>query len=913
MNQAASEPVPWLAYTRLRPPQQHDIVPRERVQVLLRAAVEQRRLTLLAAPAGAGKTTLLAELPQLFPELPLAWLSLDVADDAPARFLAALIAALARLHPSFGAGTRALLTTRASPGDEGAYAQTVTTALINDIEQTLPDPFLLVLDDLHLIESPTVYLALDQLIAQMPAQMRLLIATRRDPPLSLARLRARRQMTELRLAELRFRDDEAQALLTQLLSTELSLAEVSAIQARTEGWGAGLCLLAASLQGREAPATREQLLDTLAHTDRYLFEFLADEVLTTLPQHLQAFLVETAVLHELTPAHCCAVTERDDAAAVLDELYRRNLFLSIVSDEQRASANALPGTMLPAITYRYHALFRAFLLQRLAQRSAPQVAELHRRAAEAQPGSEQAIEHYLAAQLWQPAADAIGQVGGRLLPLGQLEPLRRWIAAIPASVADGLPALLYLDGLTTMLQGNLRDAEPLLQRARQRAVEQGNTHVEGGALGALASCAYWQGDFSAMEGLVEAALARPIQPGGRVQLLLNRAAQSLLTGDWQPAAVDLDAALAVATPVVQPYLCGVVLFHLTPWFAVLPGRLAPIERFCAEAALIIDQSFSPSHLALLKTQAALDLWHGRLDQAIDAGEAVIARKAQLGGHPFLIRAAYVTLADAYVARGDYAEAERCLVALFRDVPPAAQLSRILAHYAYARLYLLQGRAAEAREQATFINTSGPTPTVLTHVAHAILDGLHAQRDGQLDVAEQSLQTAIAWQQQTPVALLMGNARVLLARLFLDQGRVDAALDELQPVLADYAQTGLAATVLLYGELVVPLLQLAIAHGVAADVAAQLLHSMHAAYQVATPASPVPPAGYQAIPGAPELLSPREVEVLQLMIDGASNRAIAEALVISDATAKTHVAHILQKLGVSSRLLAVARARELGLG
>lgn len=913
---AMSEPVidtaSWLAHTRLRPPQQYDIVPRERVQELIRAAVVQRRLTLLAAPAGSGKTTLLADLPHLFPDLPLAWLSLDAADDDPARFLATMVAALAYLCPGFGKDTRALLAARAGPFIEGAHAQAFTTALINDIGKTLPDPFLLVLDDLHLIESPAVYHVLDQLIAQMPTHMRLLIGTRHDPPLPLARLRARRQLAEIRLAELRFRDDEASALLIHLVGGELSTQDIATIQERTEGWGAGLCLLAASLLARDTPTARSTLIDTLAQTDRYLFEFLADEVLGSLPQPVQTFLIETAILHELTPERCRAVTGNADAAALLDEIYRRNLFLTIVGEQQRTVPEML-STTSPSIAYRYHALFHAFLHQRLARLSDVQVAELHRRAAETQPGSEQAIEHYLAAQLWQQASIAITQAGGRLLRLGQLETLRRWIAAVPAPVYDAVPALLFFDGIATMLQGAHREAMPVLERARQRSIAQGNTHVENEALGALATCAYWQGDFDMMKILGDAALTGPVRPLVRVQLLMSRASQTLFTGDWQRAATDLDDALTVTRHAAQTYLFGVLLFNCTPWIIVVPGRLTAIERFCAEVGAVAEGASSLLQAALLQTHAFMYLWRGQLDQAITASEAILARKAQLSGHFFLIFAAYTTLVDAHIARGAYAEAERCVVELATNFPSVGPFSTILMYYRRARLYLLQGRIFDARNEVALLDTFHHPPSAFATAARTILEGLLAQADGRFGDAEHAFRTAVALEQTQPIIVLLGSTRLLLARLILDQGHSDAALDELCPVLATCAQQDIAGPVLLHGALVVPLLQLACARNIMSGLCAQLLGQLGASLDVsANTAARISP-GYQAIPGTPELLSPREVEVLQLMIAGASNRAIAEALVISDATAKTHVAHILQKFGVSSRTLAIARARELRLG
>jgi LuxR family maltose regulon positive regulatory protein len=337
MDTQAPEQPDWLVQTKLHPPLlREDVIPRPRLLAALRQALTSHPLTLLSAPAGYGKTTLLADFGFRISDFGihnlqsairnrLAWLTLDEEDNDPARFLAYLIAALQRLNPACGTTAQTLLASLTNPSAE---ARRIIGVLINDVLETLPDPFALILDDLHLITQPTIYAALDYLLERLPPQMHLAVGTRGDPPLALARLRARGQVAELRLADLRFTDDEATLFLNEKLHLGLSPDDLAALQARTEGWPVGLRLLASSLDRIPTPADRTAFITDLAQTDRYVFDFLAEEVLNRQEPDVRAFLLETSILSELTPTLCQAVTGRTDAGTLLEDLDRRSLFLN---------------------------------------------------------------------------------------------------------------------------------------------------------------------------------------------------------------------------------------------------------------------------------------------------------------------------------------------------------------------------------------------------------------------------------------------------------------------------------------------------------------------------------------------------------------------------------------------------------
>jgi len=358
----------WLVQTRLSPPAaRDDVIARPRLLEALALAVASHPLTLLSAPAGYGKTTLLADCRLRIADCGLtqtnddqirnpkseirnrvAWLSLEEEDNDPVRFLACLIVVLGRLVPGCGDTAQGLLAGPPAPptlrprsgqalGGErraGADTRRVIAALINDIVAANPDPFALILDDLHLITEPAVYVALDYLLERLPAQMRLVVGTRHDPPLALARLRARGQIAELGLTDLRFTLDETTQFLNGKLGMALLPDDLMTLQERTEGWPAGLRLLASSLDRIPDRAGRRAFVQTVAHTPRYIFDFLAEEVLERQEPALRTFLLETSILDELTPTRCQAVTGRGDAPALLEDLYRRNLFITTVRNPQ---------------------------------------------------------------------------------------------------------------------------------------------------------------------------------------------------------------------------------------------------------------------------------------------------------------------------------------------------------------------------------------------------------------------------------------------------------------------------------------------------------------------------------------------------------------------------------------------------
>ncbi|NTU83868.1 MAG: AAA family ATPase [Chloroflexales bacterium] len=450
--------------TKLRPPRAHgDLLPRPQLIAALHRAVGAARLALVSAPAGAGKTTLIAqalsrsasseELNDKLREHDMArlrdrasvlipprsaWLLLDEHDDDLARFLHGLIAACRQIAPGVGAAAlEALATGQASGLTTGLD---VVDALTDDLLEALGGPTALVLDDLHAVRDPAIFAALERFIDLLPPDMTVVVATRQDPPLPLARWRVRRELAELRFPELRFSRTEAEALLNERLGLGLAEAQVAALHAQTEGWAAGLGLLAASLEHITSGGERARFIAGLAGLDRSLYEYLAAEVLERQDPFVRMFLIETAILQDLTPAICAAVTGRADAGAILDELYARNLFLVELGE---SSAGHFSSSA-QAPTYRYQDLFREFLRERL-RRDAPEWAcRLHLRAARVERSPERRMHHLLEASAWDEALVLLDELAEPMIALGALGTLRAWVETLPEEVRERRPHLTYL-------------------------------------------------------------------------------------------------------------------------------------------------------------------------------------------------------------------------------------------------------------------------------------------------------------------------------------------------------------------------------------------------------------------------------------------------------------------------------------
>ena len=440
---------PILATKLFTPPPRPKVVVRPRLFARLNEGLH-RKLTLISAPAGFGKTTLVSEwlaAPTGLQKQPVAWLSLDEGDSDPTRFLAYLVAALQTIASNFGEGLLAMLHSPQPPPTEA-----ILTTLLNEIT-IIPDKFILILDDYHVIEAREVDHVLTYLLEHLPPLMHVVITTREDPPLPLARYRARGQLTELRANDLRFSTSEAAEFLNQVMGLKIAPQEIAALESQTEGWIAGLQLAALSMQDHEDVSG---FIRAFTGDHRYIVDYLVEEVLQRQPNGVRSFLLQTAILDRLSGPLCSAVTGQNDSKLLLEALERGNFFVVPLDDKRH--------------WYRYHHLFADVLNTHLLAEQPDQVVTLHRRASEwyAENGlPADAIRHALATNDFERAADLVELVGPSMRKSRQEVTLLGWLQALPNELLHHRPVLSVHYAATLLYIGKLEGVEARLWDAER--------------------------------------------------------------------------------------------------------------------------------------------------------------------------------------------------------------------------------------------------------------------------------------------------------------------------------------------------------------------------------------------------------------------------------------------------------------
>jgi LuxR family maltose regulon positive regulatory protein len=876
----------WLTQTKFISPRlRDDIVPRRRLLDSLRGAIKNHALLLVSAPAGYGKTTLLTSLASACPDVTVAWISLDEDDNDPARFLAALIGALQHANPNFGENLQSFLANLADPAND---ARRVIGALINE---TLSQPreTWVILDDLHLLTEPTIFSALDYWLERMPPQMHLIAATRHDPPLMLARLRARGQLSEVRISNLRFTVDEARDFLNEKQSLGLSSDELMQLQTRAEGWAAGLRLLAGSLDQMSSTTDRAAFIQNLARTDRHVFEFLADEVLKHQDADTRTFLLETSILPELTPTLCAAVTVHTDAQTFLEDLARRNLFLTQV--DERGTA------------FRYHTLFAEFLQAQLKRAMPQRITELHRRAGDVQRNTVRAIPHYLAAELWDDAAQTIESISEELMRQGLLKTLRGWIEALPEATREARPRLLYLLGFCALHRGELDAADKLLGRAQRGFEANGDRAGQGETIIALIDVASHQHDFPRQAVLMEQATDFPLPAHGQAQLLVSQIWGTLFQRQIKQVDELVDKAIELALTSDDPRVFIALAPNFNTVLVFLPGGTARFEKYCRHLLSRFGASGGLLPIAAHSLLGFIWILNGKVDDAMREAEQARALSQQIGGFVYTDAQIHLVTGMALTMRGDYAGTEKYWqtlmpwgeTALSYDLPA---ILYFIGRAQWMQKKLEQARETEARIASIVDAVEIPDIALTRHLMRALLE----IADCKFEQAENTLRQSLPMEAALPNGPSFGSARFLLAHLHLQCKREKEAWAQFAPYLAECEQRNMAGLIMRETTLAVPFLKMAIEKKWHVEFAKRLLDMLNVSDERKS----------VMVPDTGETLTPREVEILKLIAAGASNQAIAQQLVISEYTVKTHVTNILAKLHVSSRTQAVVRIRELRL-
>ncbi len=895
------------------------VIPQIRLGALPRARLFARLdtalsapLALVAAPAGFGKTTLLAswlaermrhEGRRLTPDSAgsadpssstlhpacFAWLSLDASDADPVTFARSLVGALRLGGAAVGAATLALL--------QSAQPRPITAALIPLLNElaALPGTTVLVLDDYHAIADPATHEALAFVVERLPPRAHLILASRTDPPLPLPRLRARGHLVELRAAELRFTAGEARAVLQGLPDLTLSNDDLAHLAERTEGWPAALQLASLALRNQPDPSA---LVATFGE-HRYLFDYLAAEVLDRQTPDRRSALLQTAILERLSGPLCEVLLGLAPGAgeALLEQLERDGLLLPL--DGARR-------------WYRYHQLFAAFLRARLRATATPvQIVELSRRAAAGEPDPVTAIGYLLSASLWEEAAGQIEACAAPLLAQGQHATVRRWIETVPPALRAARPGLCVLLGVITSRRGELALAESLLAHGVALR-DAGDSDVwRAVAWSELALLALNRGELTRSAAQVEMALATPAPPAIRASGLMLAIFIQTIVSRRGAAARNAAELFAMLRERPDAQLRAHVLEGALSLAVALFDQLGPLEELCRMGLAPMGDEVSLARIGAEAGLAHIAWLRGRLTEALTMS-ASARRTSERFGTTAMIEPQLVSIAGmAAAAGGDLEGAADAYARALQIAQPITLYDVTLPGRSY-RLALVrwqQGRLDEVRAIRAALPAAADT-TLLGPAVDGLLGALVAIAGGAYAEAETLLRQVAAHEAEVGLLAVFGSAHPLLAHLEWLRGRPAAAAAALAPLLAACASNGTPGRLLLEGPYIAPLLQNVIAHGIHADVAAGALALLEAQSaerrtQSVQVLSPQPSA-------LPEPLSEREREVLRLLAAGRSNRAIAETLVVTVGTVKRHVSNLMGKLGVESRLAAVARGRDLGL-
>jgi LuxR family maltose regulon positive regulatory protein len=906
-----------------------EFVPRPRLIERLDRGLH-RKLTLISAPAGFGKTTLVGEwvndlglgakqdgrIEHLKSEVAnrVAWLSLDEGDNDATRFLTYLIAALQTIETNIGTEVLAVLQTPQPPSVES-----ILTTLLNEIA-SVPDPFVLVLDDYHLIDSQSVDNALTFLLDHLPPQMHLVIATREDPHLPMSRLRARDQLTELRAIDLRFTPAEAADFLNQVMGLDLSAEDIAALETRTEGWIAGLQLAALALLTMHGQHDTSGFIKSFTGSHHFVLDYLVEEVLGQQSERVQMFLLRTSILERMCGPLCDAVLS-DAAQCVpgqetLEYLEHANLFIVPLDNERR--------------WYRYHHLFAELLRQRLEQTSPSLAPKLHRQASawlESENLIEQAVVHAFASRDWEHTADLIFHFAHRVHIQTNLTILGGWLAALPEPILRARPWLCVYQALAWYWTGPRDRIEERLQMAEQalpgsRMPEAEATHLAGYIAAIRAHFALVSGDIPRVLNMAQAAL------------------QQLPEGDYMRGwtSVALGGAYwgqgnVVASQQAFQTAKTVALQHNYRFLAVPPS--------CYVGMQLVKQGQLDEALCVYREGVEYATVAGGQQLPIAGfpkvklGEVLRERNDLAGaeqwlrpgveqcvqlGHPDVLVDAYAALARLQLAQNDWPGAH----ATFQKADELAQKSpvdpfvRCWLDDCRVRLWLAKGRLDELARwaEASGLTVDGElsyhydlhhlnlarlllararcaaTPAG-KHVCLSEVSGLLARI---LAAAEQA-----GWVHETLKTL------VLQALVFAESNDKDKALQALGRALALAEPGGFIRIFVDEGSPMAQLLCEAADRRMMPDYVSKLLAVFNAEEQKGENKSYLPSAQPLIEP-----LSQRELEILQLVARGLSNRQISERLFLALSTVKGHNRVLFDKLQVQSRTEAVARARELGL-
>ncbi len=888
------------------------LVSRPRLTERLSRGAESK-LTLISAPAGFGKTTLLAEWVAATPaeERPTAWLSLDPSDKETASFWTYMITALQTVAPGVGARALSLL-----QGPQPPPIETVLATLLNELG-AMPNDVVLVLDDYHVVDAHDIGDGMAFLLEHLPPEVHLVIATRADPALPLARLRARGELVEIRAADLRFTPDEAATYLNDAMGLDLAAGDVAALEGRTEGWIAALQLAALSMQGRDDVAG---FIAGFAGDDRYIVDYLVEEVLQRQPEHIRSFLLETSILDRMSGSLCDSVTGRDGGTAMLEALDRANLFLVPLDGRRR--------------WYRYHQLFADVLRAHLVKERPDQVPDLHRRASawyEQNGEPSEAIRYALAAGDVARAADLVELAIPATVQDRQEITLRRWLEALPDELLRDRPVLSNAYAGSLLVRGEVEGVEERLRDAERW-------------LGATDEAADGLAQRAGSMVVVDEAAFRRL-PGS---LAVHRAGQARILGDAAGTVAHARRALDLVGEDDHLSRGGAAgLLALASWTG---GDLEAASRWYATGMASLEKAGHLSDvIGCALALADIRLAQGRLHDALRTYEQGLQLSTERGG-PVLRGAAdmHVGMSELFRERGDLQAASQHLLTSRElgdenGLPQNAYLSRVAAarlrqaegdldgalelldeaERLYvgdfspdvrpvaalkARVWIAQGRMAESLGWARQHGLSAADDlSYLREFEHVTLTRVLLARSMQ-DGVDHSLREAMGLLERLRHAAEAGGRAGSVIEILVLQSlghqmrrELPSALATLERALTVAEPEGYVRVFVDEGPPMADLVREAAKRGIAPTYVRRLLAAFGD-----------PGDSTRISQALVEPLSERELDVLRLLGSDLDGPAIARELVVSLSTIRSHTKSIYAKLGVNNRRAAVRRGEELDL-
>jgi len=893
-----------------------NLVARSRLTTYLQQGSDCK-LTLISAPAGFGKTTLLSEWldAEHSDGRSISWVSLDKNDNDPALFWSYIIKALEKAQP--GIAEKALATLH-SPQPQPI--ESVLTTLINEINKS-DSNFILCLDDYHVIDAEAIHIGIIFLLDHLPSRVHVVISTRSDPPLPLARLRGRGEMKELRSAELRFEISEASAFFNQSMGLELENNQLTALEKRTEGWIAGLQLAALSIRGRK---NINSFITAFAGDDRYITDYLIEEVLQTQPEHIRNFLLRTSVLSRLSGSLCNNVTGRSDSVEILDVLERSNLFIVPLDNKRH--------------WYRYHHLFNDFLHVKLKETYPDELQNLHKEASSWYESNElisEAIHHSFAAKDYAHAANLIEQTWSAMQRSRNEATVYGWLKQLPDNIFSNRPVLCYIYAMVLLdfykpeeAEIRLQDAERLLVRASEDSQFEIVVVDQNKFKSLPASIANaWAYRAQAVGDLVSAIkYAQQAMDLLQEDNLYERGTAAALLGIAYWASGNLEEAYRFfAEGLEQIQRAGGVFLRISG--TVLLGIIKTAQGRLREAFSIYEetqQRYIADQQPVLRGTA--ELYIGLSELYYERGDLVAARAHFQNG---------IDLADEgslpgfeyimYLTHSRLKELEQDIDGALNQIYKAERL-----HYRYnlpdvkplaaikARLFIRQGKLHAAQNWIREFNlTKNDNLSYLreyeyiTLTRYFLAQYLQNKEELYLNDAVELLERLLREAEEGKRYGSLIEILILQAIAYQLNKDIPQALISLERALELAEPEGYVQVFISEGAPMLSLLNHIATDGAIRAFIDRLMSDYNTSTTSSKPTSPATPFTKET-PQLVERLTVREVEILRLIAAGMRNQEIADQLFISLHTVKRHIANAFGKLDVSNRTEAVAIANQLNL-